>query len=393
MGAAPCPPEVIEFWHALGVPLGEIYGMSETTGLATANRPEAIRIGTVGPATSACEVKLGENNEVLMRGPVIMRGYRNLPDKTAEAIDEDGWLHSGDVGEFDDDGYLRIVDRIKELIINAAGKNMSPANIEATVKASSDLIGQACCIGDARPYNVALIVLDPEVAAAFAQRHGRPDGSLKALARDERVREEIEAAIERANEKLARVEQIKRFTILENEWLAGLRRADPDDEAQASAGGGEVREGDRGAVLVGRCAPGLLPSCPGVVLRHLSSNVGEEDGAQFVEDIAEAIHHVVPGVAAEVVAARTGLAVAPVLPTRGVSVELGVSSTVSVLRPAAVHECAAARLSRGAVAGSRRLDECLELLSVTSPRSTRSVLPGAVGRRAPLCARPYTPAS
>ena len=113
------------------------------------------------------EIKLAEDGEVLIRGPVITAGYRNQPDKTREAIDDDGWLHTGDVGEFDEDGYLKIVDRKKELIINAAGKNMSPANIEAKVKAASPLIGQAIAIGDMRPYNVALITLDPDVAPAF----------------------------------------------------------------------------------------------------------------------------------------------------------------------------------------------------------------------------------
>ena len=210
VGAAPCPAEVIEFWHALGVPLGELYGMSETTGVATVNPPEAIRIGTVGTVLEGVEVKLSDEGEVLMRGAVVMSGYRNLPEKTAEAIDSEGWMHSGDVGVFDEDGYLRIVDRIKELIINAAGKNMSPANIEATLKTASELIGQVCVIGDGRPYNVALITLDPDVRAVFLERHGE-DAIAPAVAQ----------AIERGNERLARVEQIKRYTILPDEWVPG----------------------------------------------------------------------------------------------------------------------------------------------------------------------------
>jgi long-subunit acyl-CoA synthetase (AMP-forming) len=210
VGAAPCPAEVIEFWHALGVPLSELYGMSETTGVATVNPPDAIRIGTVGAPLLGVEVRLSEEGEVLMRGPVIMRGYRNLPERTAEAIDADGWLHSGDVGVFDERGYLRIVDRIKELIINAAGKNMSPANIEATLKTSGELIGQVCVIGDARPYNVALITLDPEARRAFAERHG-----------DEAIAAEVGREVARGNARLARVEQIKRFAVLEDEWVPG----------------------------------------------------------------------------------------------------------------------------------------------------------------------------
>jgi long-subunit acyl-CoA synthetase (AMP-forming) len=192
--------------------------MSETTALATVNPPGAVRIGTVGLPLPDMEVRLSDVGEVLMRGDAIMAGYRNLPDKTAEAIDPEGWLHSGDIGTFDADGYLRIVDRIKELIISAAGKNMSPANIERTLKASSPLIGTVCCIGDARPYNVALITLDPDAAQAFAARLGVVHASLSALAADQRVQAEIDAGIERANEKLARVEQIKRFTVLAVDW-------------------------------------------------------------------------------------------------------------------------------------------------------------------------------
>ena len=208
VGAAPCPAEVIGFWHALGVPLGEVYGASETTGVATLNPPEAIKAGTAGPALSGVEVQLSEAGEVLIRGPVVMAGYRNLPDQTAETIDREGWLHSGDIGTFDEDGYLRIVDRIKEIIINAAGKNMSPANIEATLKAASPLIGTVVCIGDGRPYNAALILLDPDVAA------GRDAHDPETVAL-------VQQAVDQANAQLARVEQIKRFRIIEEEWLAG----------------------------------------------------------------------------------------------------------------------------------------------------------------------------
>jgi long-subunit acyl-CoA synthetase (AMP-forming) len=147
-----------------------------------------------------------------------MIGYRNQPEKTAETIDSEGWLHTGDVGEIDHDGYLRIVDRKKELIINAAGKNMSPTNIEAALKSSSPLIGQACAIGDRRPYNTALIVLDADFAPAWAAQQGISDTSLAALAGDERTRAAVQAGVETANRKLARVEQIKKFTIIPGDW-------------------------------------------------------------------------------------------------------------------------------------------------------------------------------
>jgi long-subunit acyl-CoA synthetase (AMP-forming) len=221
VGAAPCPVDVIEFFHAIGIPLGEVYGMSESTGVHTFNPPGAIRIGTAGTLLPGCELKLSEGGEVLMRGPNIMAGYRNLPEKTAEAIDADGWLHSGDVGEIDSDGYVRIVDRIKELIINAAGKNMSPANIEAALKSGSPLIGAACAVGDGRPYNVALVTLDPDAAGAFAKANGIGPRSPQELATNEAVRGEISRGIEQANRQLARVEQIKRFAILPDEWQAG----------------------------------------------------------------------------------------------------------------------------------------------------------------------------
>src|SRR5215217_6205861 len=210
VGAAPTPPEVMEFFSAIGLTICEVLSMSETTAIATMNPPDRQRFGTVGPPLPGTEVKLDGDGEILVRGPIVMRGYRNLPEKTAEAFTDDGWLRTGDIGQFTDEGYLKIVDRKKELIINAAGKNMSPANIEATLKSASPLIGQAVCIGDARPYNVALIVLDPDVAPAVAAKLGMEGASLEDIARDER-----------ANAKLSRVEQIKKFTLLPAEWMPG----------------------------------------------------------------------------------------------------------------------------------------------------------------------------
>ena len=227
VGAAPTPREVIEFFHAVGIPLAELWGMSETTGYGTCNPPEKIKIGTVGPVSPGAEIKLAEDGEVLMRGPMVTPGYRNMPDKTKEALDDEGWLHTGDIGEFDDDGYLKIVDRKKELIINAAGKNMSPANIEAKVKAASPLIGQAIAIGDQKPFNVALITLDPDVAPGFAQQHGIENGSFDKLAEHPTVLEEVEKGVERANEQLARVEQIKKFKVLPTEWQPGGEELTP----------------------------------------------------------------------------------------------------------------------------------------------------------------------
>ena len=175
VGAAPTPLEVLEFFHAIGIPIGELWGMSETCGTATINPPAQIKLGTVGPPVPGVEIKLAEDGEVLVKGAVTMAGYRNMPEKTAETIDSEGWLATGDIGELDEDGYLKIVDRKKELIINAAGKNMSPANIESHLKAASPLIGQAIAIGDRRPYNVALITLDPDFAPVWAKQNGHED--------------------------------------------------------------------------------------------------------------------------------------------------------------------------------------------------------------------------
>ncbi len=216
VGAAPTPPEVLEFFLAIGIEIRETWGMSETTAITTLNPPGAVRVGTVGPPIPDTEVKLAEDGEVMVRGPQVMAGYRNLPEKTAEALSEDGWLLTGDIGEFDEAGYLRIVDRKKELIINAAGKNMSPANIEAKLKAASTLIAHAVAIGDNRPYNVALIALDPESLAA---RGATPD--------DPAVAAEIADAVEAANARLSRVEQIKRYTVLSGEWTPGGEELTP----------------------------------------------------------------------------------------------------------------------------------------------------------------------
>jgi long-chain acyl-CoA synthetase len=212
VGAAPTPLEVLEFFHALGLEVGELWGMSETCGVATCNPPERVKLGTVGPPVPGVEIKLADDGEVMVKGASVMPGYRNMPEKNAETITEAGWLLTGDIGEIDEDGYLKIVDRKKELIINAAGKNMSPANIESKLKLIP-LVDQAVAIGDSRKYVTALLTLDPDAAAAWAKAHGKePD--LAALAEDGELLAEVEAGVKEANDALARVEQVKRFRIL-----------------------------------------------------------------------------------------------------------------------------------------------------------------------------------
>jgi long-subunit acyl-CoA synthetase (AMP-forming) len=221
VGAAPTPLEVLEFFHAIGIPIGELWGMSETCGTATINPPARIKLGTVGPPVPGVELRLADDGEVLVKGAVTMAGYRNMPEKTAETIDSEGWLATGDIGELDEDGYLKIVDRKKELIINAAGKNMSPANIESHLKAASPLIGQAIAIGDRRPYNVALITLDPDFVPVWAKQNGHEDKPIAELAGEEGLIAAIQAGVDAANEKMARVEQIKKFTVLATDWAPG----------------------------------------------------------------------------------------------------------------------------------------------------------------------------
>ena len=219
-GAAAIDPEALEFVLGLGVPVCELWGMSELSCAATVNPPDAVRIGTVGKALPNAELRIAADGELLVRGPLVMKGYRNDPEKTAEAIDADGWLHTGDIATIDADGYVRIVDRKKELIINAAGKNMSPANIEGIVKVSCPLAGSVVAIGNDRPYVIALITLDPDALAAFAQQHAL-SAEPAALAADPTVRAAIAAGVEVANARLSRVEQVKKFAILPDVWEPG----------------------------------------------------------------------------------------------------------------------------------------------------------------------------
>jgi long-chain acyl-CoA synthetase len=226
-GAAAIPVETLEFFWGLGIPVYEVWGMSENCGGATSNYPGSNKVGTVGKPLTGVEIKLAEDNELLIRGNVVMRGYRKQPDKTAEAIDSDGWLHTGDIGSIDSEGFVKIVDRKKELIINEAGKNMSPTNIENAMKAASPLIGQVVAIGDAKPYIAALIVLDPEVVESQKDKLGLADTSPSSVAESDAVKQAVSAAVKAGNAKLSRVEQIKRFTILPQVWEPGGEEMTP----------------------------------------------------------------------------------------------------------------------------------------------------------------------
>jgi len=224
--AAPLPPEVAAFFSGLGMKILDIYGMTETTGAFTTNTPEAFKLGTVGRPYPGMEVRIAGDGEILVRGPLTTPGYLNRPDLTADLIDADGWLHTGDIGRLDEDGFLSVVDRKKELIITAGGENIAPAAIESLLVAHP-LIGQALAYGDRRKYVVALLTLDGEVAPAWARARGIDLGSLAGLAADPVVLAEVTAAVAAANERLARVQQVKQWRLLPVEWTAETEELTP----------------------------------------------------------------------------------------------------------------------------------------------------------------------
>jgi long-chain acyl-CoA synthetase len=224
-GAAPIAAEIIEFFCALGVPLFEVYGQSEDTGPTSWNYPGATKIGSVGPSIPGVEVKLADDGELLVRGGNVTRGYYKEPELTAETFDADGWLHSGDVAEIDEDGFIKIVDRKKEILITAGGKNIAPSNVENMLK-QHPLVGQACLIADKRPYATALIALDPDDAATWAKQHGKPT-DIASLSADPEVIADIEAYVAEMNKRLHNQEQVKKFTILPMEWTVDSGEVTP----------------------------------------------------------------------------------------------------------------------------------------------------------------------
>jgi long-subunit acyl-CoA synthetase (AMP-forming) len=224
--AAPLPPDVAAFFAGLGMKILDVYGMTETTGAFTLNTPSQFRLGTVGRPSPGMEVKIGEDGEILVRGPLNTPGYLDRPDLTANLIDADGWLHTGDIGAVDEDGFVLVTDRKKELIITAGGENIAPAGVENLLVAPP-LIGQALAYGDRRPYVVALLTLDGEVAPAWARARGIAADSLAALASHPEVLAEVAAGVGAANKRLARVQQVKRWRLLPVEWTAETEELTP----------------------------------------------------------------------------------------------------------------------------------------------------------------------
>ncbi|MFC7494316.1 MULTISPECIES: AMP-dependent synthetase/ligase [unclassified Nocardioides] len=224
--AAPMPLDVAQFMAGLGLKVFDVYGMTETCGAVTANGPSGFKLGTVGRANPGMEVTLGEDGEILVRGPVNTPGYHQQQDATRALIDEDGWLHTGDIGTLDDDGFFAVVDRKKELIITSAGKNVAPSNIENYLK-ESPLIGHAMAIGDNRPYVVAILTLDGEIAPLMAQQMGIEFTDLADLAEKPQIRAIVQQAVDTANERLSRPEQVKSFELLPVEWTAESEELTP----------------------------------------------------------------------------------------------------------------------------------------------------------------------
>ena len=203
-----------EFFHAADVLILEGYGLTETSAASFVNRPDRFRFGTVGHPLPGTRVRIANDGEVLVRGPGVMRGYHDLPEETAATLDQDGWLHTGDIGKLDEDGFLRITDRKKDLIKTSGGKYVAPQAIEITFKALCAYASELVVYGEGHPYCTALVALDPEPIGSWARDHGLGDRSLAELAANEQVRALIAGAVEEVNRRLPRWETIKRFAIL-----------------------------------------------------------------------------------------------------------------------------------------------------------------------------------
>ncbi|WP_040320303.1 AMP-dependent synthetase/ligase [Aeromicrobium marinum] len=224
--AAPMPVDVAKFFAGLGLRIFDVYGMTETTGSATSNGPGSFRLGTVGRPLAGVEARIADDGEICVRGPITTPGYLGNPEATAELIDADGWIHTGDIGTLDDEGFLSVVDRKKEMIITSSGKNIAPSNIENYLK-ESPFIGHAMVIGEGRPYVVAVLTLDGEIAPLIAQKMGLEAGSLAELAQHPAVRAAVGQAVEAANARLSRPEQVKAFELLSQEWTAESEELTP----------------------------------------------------------------------------------------------------------------------------------------------------------------------
>jgi long-chain acyl-CoA synthetase len=216
--AAPISPDLIKWYHSVGLDLREVYGQTESVGIVTCPPVGQLRLGTIGRSMPNMQVKLGKENEILLRGPHVFMGYLNNPSKTAETI-VDGWLHTGDVGSEDNQGWFRITDRMKDIIITAGGKNITPSEIENQLK-FSPFISDAVVIGDNRKFLSCLIMIDYDNVVKYAQDRDVPFTNFTSLCRTKEVQDLIESEIERVNKNFARVETIKRFRLIDQQLTA-----------------------------------------------------------------------------------------------------------------------------------------------------------------------------
>jgi long-chain acyl-CoA synthetase len=224
-GAAPINVDILKFFHAVNMPIAEVYGQTEGTGPTSLNPRERIRIGTVGPPIPGVEVRIAEDGEVLVRGGNVFAGYFRNDDATAEMM-ADGWMHTGDVGELDEEGYLKITDRKKDLIITSSGKNVAPQELENALK-YHPLISQAVVVGDRRPYLVALITLDQEALPRFAEERGLTSTDPAGLSREPAVQEAVAGAVDAVNSQFSRAEGIKRWRVLERDFMMEAEEITP----------------------------------------------------------------------------------------------------------------------------------------------------------------------
>jgi long-chain acyl-CoA synthetase len=217
-GGAPLGPRLGHFFRGVGVTIYEGYGLTETTAGVTVNRPDALKIGTVGRPVGGVSVRIADDGELLFRSPLVFKGYWNNEEATRETIDPDGWFHTGDIGEIDEEGFVRITGRKKELIVTAGGKNVAPAVLEDRVRGHW-LVSQCLVVGDQKPFIAALITIDPESFPRWLQEHGRdPSTEIADVVEDEQLRAEIQTAIDDANKAVSKAESIRKFTILTNDW-------------------------------------------------------------------------------------------------------------------------------------------------------------------------------
>ncbi|MEV8514280.1 AMP-dependent synthetase/ligase [Dactylosporangium sp. NPDC051484] len=254
-GAAPIAPKTIEYFQSLGIEVCEGWAMSETAAAGTINRVGRNRPGSVGLPMDGVEVRVASDGELLIRSAALMRGYRGDPERTREAL-IDGWYHTGDIGQIDDEGCVRIIDRKKDLIINSSGKNISPANIEAAVQASLPLAASIVAVGEARPYVVALLTLDPIALAAFARSRGIVADAPADLVAHPEVDREVAEAIDRANSRLSRTEQIKYFRILAGTWAPGGDELTPTNKLRRRSIAGKYATEIDALYVRGRQTPG-----------------------------------------------------------------------------------------------------------------------------------------